>query len=426
MKVWLITVGEPLPVSESKNRLLRTGLLANALINKGHKVTWWTSTFDHTSKQHRFDRDSVLRPEENLEIMLLHGVGYKKNVSLGRLLDHAIIAFKFLTRSASTPRPDIILCSLPTLELGVAAVRYGKRMGVPVILDVRDLWPDIFLELVPKRWRSVAKVGLLPMFWAVRMACRGATGIIGNSPGFVDWGVRYAERPRCRWDRDFPFGYSQQTPSNVLMEEARLFWTKFGLNGKREDCFVVSFFGTISRQFELDTVIEAARRLEEGERKFKFVLCGAGDAVEGYKKLAGNCESVIFPGWVGAPEIWTLMQMSNAGLAPYKNGEGFKDNLPNKPIEYLSAGLPVVSSLNGYLQVLLKENECGLTYRGGDAGSLVDTLVNLYDDRSVLHLMSKNAFALYKKKFVAEKIYEELIDYLEQVKAVGYLAGCEK
>jgi glycosyltransferase involved in cell wall biosynthesis len=426
MKVWLMTIGEPLPTCERKNRLLRTGLLANALKDKGHQVTWWTSTFDHTTKCHRFDRDSVFHAEENLEIVLLHGVGYEKNVSLRRLLDHIIIAFKFLQRSRSAPKPDIILCSLPTLELGVAAVRYGKRMGVPVILDVRDLWPDIFLELVPQRWRSIAKAALQPMFWAVRRACKGATGIIGNSPGFVNWGVRYAQRPPGRWDRDFPFGYSQQAPNTALIEQAKLFWATFGLDGKREDCCVVCFFGTISRQFELDTVIEAARRLEKGGRKFKFVLCGAGDAVEGYKKLAGDCESVIFPGWVGAPEIWTLMQMSDAGLAPYKNGEGFKDNLPNKPIEYLSAGLPVISSLNGYLQALLKEHACGLTYRGSDAGSLVDTLANLYDDRAALHIMSQNAFALYKKKFVAEKIYEELISYLEQVKAARYPPGSEK
>lgn len=415
-----------MPTDEGKNRLLRTGLLANALIGKGHDVIWWTSTFDHTSKRHRFDHDAAIRVKENFEIRLLYGVGYDNNISLSRLIDHVIVALKFRNSSRNTPKPDIILCSLPTLELSVAAVQYGKRMRVPVILDIRDLWPDIFLELAPKCWRSVAKLALLPMFWAVRAACRGATAIIGNSPGFVDWGVRYADRPHHRWDRDFPFGYSQQGPEDGLIEQAKLFWRKYGLTERREDCFVACFFGTIGRQFELDTVIAAARRLEEGGRAFKFVLCGAGSALEDYKRLANGCNGVIFPGWVGAPEIWTLMQMSDAGLAPYKNGEGFKDNLPNKPIEYLSAGLPVVSSLNGYLQVLLKENECGLTYRDGDAGNLVDALVNLYDDRLALHLMSQNAFALYKKKFVAEKIYEELIDYLEQVKAVGYLAGGEK
>lgn len=425
MRIWLITVGEPLPTDEGKNRLLRTGLLANALIGKGHDVIWWTSTFDHTSKRHRFDHDTVVRVKESFEIRLLKGVGYGTNISLSRLIDHVIVALKFRNSSRNSPKPDIILCSLPTLELSVVAVQYGKRMHVPVILDIRDLWPDIFLELAPKRWRSVAKAVLFPMFWAVRAACKGATAIIGNSPGFVDWGIRYTGRPRHRWDRDFPFGYSQLAPDDVSIAQATHFWSKFGIKEKREDCFVACFFGTIGRQFELDTVIEAARKLSKGGRRFKFVLCGAGGALDDYKKLAGDCESVIFPGWVGAPEIWTLMQMSDAGLAPYKNGEGFKDNLPNKPIEYLSAGLPVISSLSGYLQDLLKENECGLTYSGGDVGSLVDALAELYDDRARLHLMSQNSFELYKQKFIAEKVYEELIDYLEEVNSGGHLAGGE-
>lgn len=415
MKIWLITVGEPLPTDAGENRLLRTGLLADALVEKGHEVTWWTSTFDHTRRQHRFACDTELHPRVNLEIRLLHGTGYKKNVSLGRLVDHVIIAYKFLRFCPATLKPDIILCSMPTVELSVATVWHGKKMRIPVILDVRDLWPDIFVELAPPRLRAIAKMVLFPMFWAVRTACNGATAIIGNSPGFVEWGLRYAGRLRNRWDRDFPFGYSQRPPDEAAVMRARLFWEKFGLTEKCDDCFVACFFGTIGRQFDLGTIIVAAHKLAESGRKFKFVLCGDGGALDDYKRLAAACDNIIFPGWVGASEIWALMQISHVGLAPYENGEGFKNNLPNKPIEYLSAGLPVVSSLQGYLEDMLTTNDCGLTYHSGSAESLADAMIFFYENPSKLRLMSQNAFTLYKKKFVAETIYEELIDYLEQV-----------
>ena len=64
------------------------------------------------------------------------------------------------------PRPDLILCSYPTIELSVEAVRYGRTHGIPVVLDVRDLWPDIVLDLLPTILRSPGRVALTRLFRA--------------------------------------------------------------------------------------------------------------------------------------------------------------------------------------------------------------------------------------------------------------------
>ena len=410
-----MTVGEQLPTDEGQNRLLRTGLLANALVERGHEVTWWTSTFDHWRKSHRFERDTVVNAKARLRIVLLHGTGYRTNLSLRRIVEHAVVALHFSRHARKSPRPDVILCSLPTLELSLAAVRYGRRTRVPVILDIRDLWPDLFLEFTAPRWRPLARLALAPLFAAARMACKGATAIIGNSPAHVDWGLAHAARARGPWDRDFPFGYSEQAPDAESMRRARLFWSRYGLADKPEGCFIVCFFGTISRQFDLATVISAARKLAERGREFRFVLCGTGGALDHYKKLAAGCASVIFPGWVPLPQIWTLMQMSDVGIAPYQDGGVHTHNLPNKPIEYMSAALPVVSSLSGYLQEVLATNECGITYRHGDAEALTRVLIDLDSDRGRLRRMSRNARELFKCKFVAERIYQDMSEYLEAV-----------
>ncbi|GAI08595.1 unnamed protein product, partial [marine sediment metagenome] len=50
MRIWLITIGEPLPSDNNNDRLYRTGILAKLLIQRGHEVVWWTSTFDHVRK----------------------------------------------------------------------------------------------------------------------------------------------------------------------------------------------------------------------------------------------------------------------------------------------------------------------------------------------------------------------------------------
>ena len=100
---------------------------------------------------------------------------------------------------------------------------------------------------------------------------------------------------------------------------------------------------------------------------------------------------------------------------PYQNVKSFIISLPNKSIEYLSAGLPIVSSLKGVIGDLLNTNNCGITYESENTDDLVSRLVYLYNHPEILKKMSKNANAVYREKFVAEKVYNNMINYLEYV-----------
>lgn len=95
MRIWLITIGEPLPIDSSNERLYGTGVLANLLIEKGHEIIWWTSTFDHIRKRQRFNMNSSIDINNYFKIKLLHSVTYKKNVSINRIINHYMIARKF-------------------------------------------------------------------------------------------------------------------------------------------------------------------------------------------------------------------------------------------------------------------------------------------------------------------------------------------
>ena len=417
MRIWLVTVGEPLPTDGSNERLLRTGILAGFLVRKGHEVLWWTSAFDHVRKTRRAVENTFVSLAGNYRIGMLRSCGYRRNISLARLFDHRGLARNFIELAPREPSPDVILCSMPTIELSREAVRYAKGRGIPVVLDIRDLWPDVLLDIAPSWARWAARLFLSSLFRDLREACAGATAVIGITDPIVEWGVRYAGRPKTGLDRAFPLGYVEQIPLPEEMEKAQRAWGGLGI-GANPGEFLVCFFGTIGRQFDLGTVIKAARRLEGGGRRFRFVLCGSGDMLPRFRKLAGDITSVVFPGWVGAAEIWTLMRIARVGLAPYHNSIDFRSSLPNKSIEYLSAGLPLVSSLTGELERLLEEHGCGVTYTEGDAESLATALVELYDHRARLETMADNALALYIGRFTAERIYNELCGYLEYL-AIG-------
>ncbi|MCX6622750.1 MAG: glycosyltransferase [Acidobacteria bacterium] len=348
MNVWLITVGEQLPIDPGNSRLLRTGTLGRFLCLAGHHVVWWTSTFNHVHKYHRSNCDKRIELDCSLTIRLLHGIGYKRHVSLTRLIDHAMLAQRFLALAQSETKPDLIVASLPTMELAAAACNFGRRVGIPVILDIRDLWPDAFGEVIPLPIRAIVGPVLFGFRQLAKYSCLRAHAIIGPARRYVDWGVTLAGRDRTTWDREFPFAYTSAVPSPEAIHAAEEFWQHQCISKVNGD-FLVCFFGLLGRQFDLKTVIESARILQPSHPRIRFVICGTGDHHEFYKDLASGCRNIIFPGWVGAAEIWTLMRMSALGLAPYCSNTLFDDHLPNKPIEYLSANLPVLSSVGGAL-----------------------------------------------------------------------------
>lgn len=422
MRVWLVTVGEPLPIDGSgENRLLRTGMLARHLVEAGHAVVWWTSAFDHVHKVHRAEADRAVDLGPRYRIWLLRGPGYRRHVSLRRHLEHREVARRFARRAEAEPRPDVILCSLPTIELSAAATRYGRRAGVPVILDIRDLWPDVLLDLLPAWARRPARLAVWPLARAAAAACARATAIAGISPGFVRWGLALAGRAATPWDRDFPHAYSAQPPGEAEAARARAFWARHGIG--EGEAFVCCFFGTFGHHSDLETVLRAARLLQGEHPPIFFVLCGQGDRFARYATLARDCPNVHLPGWVGRAEIWTLMRMAAAGLAPYRPIRNFQEGLPNKPIEYLSAGLPVVTCLGGYLGELLVAEGCGVAYTSGDAASLAQRLRELARAPERRRQIAERALALYRRRFVAERVYPEMVSYLEQVVAGHAAAG---
>lgn len=412
MKLWFTEIGEPLPF-ETDMRLHRYGMLTQALAAMGHDVTWWTSTFSHAAKRHVFggDRDETFN---GVRIRLLHGPGYRKNVSFARIRHQKHFAARFIAAAEREPSPHLLVAPIPTLEAAEMAMRFAKARGVPIVTDIRDEWPEEFVDLAPKPLRWMARLALTGAFRRLEYVCRSADGIIGMSRRQLDYGLRYSGRQEGPNDGVFPHGYSTQPVDPVKVREARGWWSGQGV---REGAFVACFFGTIGRFFALDAVIEAARALERRNLDFQFVLCGEGSNLGKYRRQAAGLRSVIFPGWVGAPQIAALMELSAVGLAPYDSGT--RMSLPNKPFEYFAGGLPVVSSIEGELTGVLAEHDCGVTYQARSPEALVSALTALYADRSRARDMGRNGRRLLDREYATEIIFEKLNGHLTRVAARG-------
>lgn len=424
MKVWLVQPAEPSPVEKGNNRLWRTGFTAYLLDRLGHEVVWFESRFSHVHKRF-IEAEPVVRLSERYEIRLLDALGYRKHISLARLRDHRYVSKRLAEQMRRLPKPDIIVCSFPTIECAAESVRYSLENEVPIVVDVRDQWPDLMVDAVPRPLRPLAQLACLGMSREANYAFRHATAITGNAQQAMEWGVARAGRKPGELDRAFPMGYHRAEYPQAEREAARAALDQKGVDagGSR---FLAVYGGAIGETGDFDTILEAARALAKDAPRVQIVLAGEGDALGRLRQAAEGLPNVVLTGWLKAAEMSELLAMASVGLVPYKERANFEGGITNKPIEYLAFGLPVVTTLKrGALHDLLAENRCGEFYTCGSAQELARSVRGLAENPERLAEMSRRALELYERSFRAETVYGEMIEHFWKV-LEAYRAGLRR
>lgn len=402
--IWLITTGEPLPLPGATDRLLRTGILARHLVERGHQVTWWTATVDHFHKRFFPGVSDVVPVSPGLELRFLPGRLYRRNLSPARFLNHREVAATFRRLAPARPRPDLILCSLPTLDLSLAAVRFGASAGVPVILDIRDLWPDVFYHLLPGPFRGIGPALFYPLYRQACEALGGATALVGISERYLAWGIAHARRARTAADQVFTIGF----PPQLEVDAAEVAGARASIGGDGKT--ICWFAGSFAGHIDLATVLAAARQLQ-ARPDILFALSGAGEREAQLRAEAADLPNVRFTGWLDQRGLAAMGRAVDIGIAPYRPGALM--TLTNKLFEYMSAGLPVVLGLRGEAEAIVTGAGNGLIYEPGNAGSLAAQVTRLADDPGLRQAQAEASRRIFASTYSTDVLYPHFAAYLE-------------
>lgn len=393
--------------------MFRAGLVAKTLAQRGHRVQWWTSAWDHRRKAFRDLPESLTH--DGIEYRLLRGCGYMRNISFSRIRDQRQVAAEFARRAPGEDHiPDVMFAAYPTVELPGAAVDFGRRVHCPVVADIRDLWPDIFAGAVPQPFRPLAELAISGFKRQSASVLHGTAGITGVTGSVVDWGLARAKRPKGAFDRPFPLALEHTPLTPDELKEATAALAAKGVQA-RGDRLRIAYAGTLSRQFDFEPMLQAAEALRD--LPFEFVIAGTGEQEQALRARATVLPNVIMVGWLGRTELAALLGSSTLGLAPYLSTWDFKLLFPNKISEYMAWGLPVVSSLEGEVARTLEKEGVGVTFPNGDSAALIRELRRFADDRSRVETMSARGRALYAARYSAEQTYVAIASYLEEVAA---------
>lgn len=414
MNVWIVTIGEPIINNQDNLRLHRHGLLANYISsNTDHKVIWWTSLFNHFTKKFEFKNEKEYCPNKNLTVKLIKGTGYKKNVSIARILDHWKIKKRFAKKILNEiEKPDVIIASFPTIGLCNESIKYGYVNKIPVLIDYRDLWPEAFEDIAPNFIKPIFKTIFHPLHVHTNRVLRGASGIIGITDNFLHLALNKINRKQNYFDNYFPHTYKKLLLSADDIAIQSDYWLSKSV--KDDDSIKICFFGTLGHQFDLETVVESFDKLKE--QNIKLIICGSGHKKEHLVKIASNNPNIIFPGYMNAKQIKYLLSISHIGLCPYLPKKMFLEAIPGKIIEYMSEGLELLTTLEkGVVGQIVEKNNFGLNYLAFDKMSFIDCVKKLCTKINNNKSNKQKIIKYYDQNFDQDTVLKKYVYHIEKV-----------
>ncbi len=325
---------------------------------------------------------------------------------LERMVAFVKFAIGAARRARSVPG-DVVFASSTPLTIAIPAVYAARRRGIPMVFEVRDLWPELPIAMGALRspvLRHAAKA-------LERFAYANSAAVIALSPGMAE-GIRRSGYPEERiaivpnasdlelFRRDIPRG--------------RAFRARMAIG---DDKILVGYVGTLGRINGVCYLVHVAAALK-GDPRFVFLTVGDGVEREQVAALA-RAEDVLDRNFLmlskvpkaHVPDVLSAVDVATSLVVPIPELEA---NSANKFFDALAAGCCVAVNYGGWHAQLLKETDAGIRL-DADPRRAAAELQALADEPGKMESSGRNARRLAEEKFSRDELAAKIQGVLAAV-----------
>jgi len=356
----------------------RTFEHCRAWVAAGHRVTVVTCAPNFPSgRVHPGYRNRLWSREtlEGVEVVRVWSFITANEGLFKRSLDYASYMVSAVLAAPFVRGVDIVVATSPQFFTACAGAIVAAARRKPFVFEVRDLWPE-----------SIRAVGALAnervLTWLERLELflyRRASAVVAVTHAFRDnltrRGVDGAKIHVVTNGADL----TRFAPIPRDAELAR----RHGLTDK----FVAGYIGTHGMAHALDTLLEAAARLEahpEGQ-SVRLLMLGDGATKQALKARARamGLTSVVFLDSVAKSEVARYWGLLDVSIIHLRKAELFATVIPSKLFEGMAMGVPVAHGVPGESAMIVEREGVGLTFESENADSLVEALLTLARDHTL-------------------------------------------
>ena len=365
------------------------------LASKGHEVTVLTGIPNYPNGK-AFGEFKILRKDSikgvtvyRVPIMLRgNSRGIKLILNYISFLVSAVVFGPILLRRE---RFDIVFATnYSPATVGIVGAFFAAIKGTPLFLWVQDLWPDTLTALNATKSNFALTLVELMIRWIYRRSDR----ILIQSRAFkssVESRGIHANKIEYfpNWAEDL---YTDTICDLELKDTMKIPQNKF----------IIMFAGNLGEGQSLDTIVNAAKILQDSP--IHWVLLGDGREKSNIEKKiikSDLTKNISLLGHYPVEDMPRFFAQADVMLVTLRSEPVFSLTIPGKVQSYLKSGKPILAELNGEGASIVSESGAGIAVPADDPVALAE---------AALQLSSLDSGELKNMGTLGKKYYDENFD----------------
>lgn len=396
--------GPDAPGPEQPRVLMRT------LASRGHSVDVIACDFNAYTER---DEAPETYSDPSGGTVRVHRLAAPRNLRASlwhRLMTYTRFAWTAYHYACHLQRPDVVMTSIQPLFTGYAALRMARSWRLPLLLEIRDLWPD---ALVAKK--AISPLQAAPLHALARSLYFGSSRLVSLTPG-IKAELLAMGLPPSRLDL-FPNGCNREIFATAAGERETV-RRAYGWG----DQFVAVYTGAHTEVTAVDVIVRAAAHLRD-RPDIRLDLFGTGQTKSAAMELKRNLGlgNVHFHDPVPKSRVPAILAGADAGLMTLFQSPLIHIYFENKLIDYMGAGKPILAAMGGLQAQLIEREMAGRVVAGLDDVGLARLIRSAADNRDACTAMGAAGQSFIQEHLAQEEILERYALVLEALAAGGPL-----
>jgi glycosyltransferase involved in cell wall biosynthesis len=288
--------------------------------------------------------------------------------------------------------------SIPDFEVFAAIL--PKLLGVPVILDIHDIVPELYCDKFNAKKDSII-YHALALLEKASIAFSDHT-IVSNDI----WRNRLVSR-----------SVSEDKCTSILnYPDERLFCSRDRKNSHESIVFL--YPGTLNHHQGLDIAVRAFAKIKDAAPQAELFIYGDGPAKKKLAELVcrfGLQGRVYLKDPVSLDEIVGIMARADVGIVPKKNDGFGGEAFSTKTLEFMILGVPIIVARTRIDRYYFNDSTVKF-FDPGNVDDLAAAMLAMAHDESLrIRLAEKGkAFAKQNSWKIKEHLYLDLVDRLSR------------
>jgi glycosyltransferase involved in cell wall biosynthesis len=366
---------------------IRSYYLAKALVDRGIETVVITGCNEVTYRN------------ENLEGIEVHylPVAYENAFGfLKRSLSFLSYVWKSYRLAKKIPDVNIVYAISTPLTVGLVAMRLKKRLKLPYIFEVGDLWPDAPIQMGFIKNKIFASL----LYKLEKVIYKNADSIVALSESIKNAVQQKISSKQIHIIPNFSdCDFYQPEKKNPMLRK------KYSVEGK----FVVSYIGAIGAANGLDYFIECANTSQKADLPVHFFLCGEGAMLDQLKASITNLnlKNISVIGFVGRDEVRDILNITDASFICYKNVPILQTGSPNKYFDSLAGGKLIVNNFGGWIKEEIAREQCGISIDPFHPTDFIKKTEPFLKDSKLLLEFQARSRSLAERKYDRKKLSDD-------------------